>query len=443
MTKQLCPKRCRTMARRSLAPMLGAAVVAFSVLAADIPARAADAAPQQITLRAGSLIDGRGGVQNDVLVVIEGGRIARIEPAAGRKGDYDLPDMTLLPGLIDTHVHIDSHFTAEGRIANPLEPEPVAELYAYENLYRDLMGGFTTVQGLHSLSIGSPSDKPLRDAINRGVIPGPRVFTSIGAITEKSGTPDEIRAQVRRFAAEGADVIKLFASKSIREHGQQTMSDAQIAAACGEARALGKRSWVHAHSPQAVTAAVNGGCTTIAHGSAITDKEMDLMAEKGVYFEPEIALVSYNYLENKNKFLGTSNYTEEAFEITRNSIAEKLAMYKKAIAHKNLRIVFGTDAGAGAHGRLVTELIYRVQKAGQTPMRAIQEATVNAAGALGMADRIGAIAPGMDADLIAVSGDPLKDITALARVAFIMRGGNVYRNTPAAALPPAATLPAL
>jgi imidazolonepropionase-like amidohydrolase len=382
-----------------------------------------------ILIRVGKLIDGKGGVRNNVTIKVQGARIEQVIEQPVKQVDYDLSKMTLLPGLIDTHVHIDSHFRPDGRIANPLEAPGIREFYAYENVYRDLMAGFTTVQGLTSPSIGSPSDLVLRAAIERGELPGPRIVASVDLINEKSGTPEEIRAKVRDMAARGADVIKLFASKSIREHGAQTMSDEQIKAACQEAKSLGKRSWVHAHSPSSVRAAVLGGCMGIAHGALIGDEEMELMAEHGVYFEPEIALVSFNYLENKDRFLGTSNYTEEAFKLTEESIKTKLEMFKRTIKHKNLKIVFGTDSTAGAHGQMAREIIYRVQAAEQPPMDAIVQATSLPAEALGLKDKTGSIAPGMEADLIAVDGDPLKDITALRRVRFVMKGGKIYKNS--------------
>lgn len=220
---------------------------------------ASESAQTPVTIYAGQLVDGNGGVRKNVVVTIEG---SKIKPAT--------------------------------RI-----------LYAYENAYKDFMGGFTTVQGLTSPSLGSPSDIDLRDAIARGEMPGPRIVASVGLINEKSGTPDEIRQKVREQIGKGADLVKLFASKSIRERGEKTMSDEQIAAACQEAKALGKRTWVHAHSAESVRASVLGGCNAIAHGAFATEEEFKLMAEHGVYFEPDIALLGYNYLANQERFIGT------------------------------------------------------------------------------------------------------------------------------------------
>jgi len=241
-------------------------------------------------------------------------------------------------------------------------------------------------------------------------------------------TVAQIREHVRKGVADGADVIKIFASKSIREGGGQTLSDEQILAACDEAKNLGKRVWVHAHAASAVRAAAVAGCTTVTHGSQITDSEAQLMAERGTFFEPQTGLLLQNYLENKSRFLGVGNFDEAGFKFMEAGIALNDAIFKMAIRHKALKINMGTDAVAGAHGQNAREIVYRVQKGGQSAMDAIMGATSMNADAIGMKDRIGALAPGMEADLIAVEGDPLADISALLRIVFVMKGGKVYRN---------------
>lgn len=373
-------------------------------------------------VRVGAVIDGKGAVHRNTAVVVEGSRIVRID-ANAKPITYDFPTLTLLPGLIDTHVHIGSHFGKNGRASNDGETPPQAILYSAENAWATLMAGFTTVQ-----SIGSPSDIDLRDAIARGTLPGPRLLTSVMSLNENSGTPDQLRAQVRKLVAGGADLIKLFASKSIREGGGKTMSDQQIEATCDEAKKAGKRSWVHAHAADAVAAAARAGCFAVTHGSQTTDAEFALMAERGTFFEPNIGLVSQNYIENKPKYLGIGNYTEEGFAFMEKGIPLKLSMFKRGMAHKGLKILMGTDATAGAHGQNARETIYRVQQAGQPAMDAIIGTTSLAAEALGLGDRIGAVAPGYEADLVVVDGDPLKDITALKRIVFVMKGGHVYKH---------------
>jgi len=376
-----------------------------------------------ITIRAASALDGRGRAIPDAAVTVQGGKIVSVRSGRGGSATYDLRGLTLLPGLIDTHVHIDTHFGKDGRATSDGETPQQSILYSVENAWVTLMAGFTTVQ-----SIGSPSDVDLRAAIARGLVPGPRLLTSIRPVNENTGNPDAIRAFVRKVKADGADLVKLFASKSSREGGAQTMTDEQIQAACGEAKAVGLRSWVHAHSPSSIRAATLAGCTTVTHGSQATAAELELMQQHGTYFEPNIGLVSQNYLENKARYLGIGNFNEEGFAFTEKGIPMKREMFKHALEVRGLKLIMGTDAGAGAHGRSAEEIIYRVQVAGQPAGDAIVDATSHNAMSLGLAERIGALAAGLDADLIAVDGDPLKDVTALRRVAFVMKGGVVFKN---------------
>ena len=395
----------------------------LTLAALGLTAAIAAAQDRPITLRAQSAFDGRGRVVPNATVVVQGGKIVRITSDPAETATFDLRGLTLLPGLVDTHVHLDTHFGKDGRATSQGETPTQSILYEAENAYATLMAGFTTVQ-----SIGSPSDADVRAAIARGIVPGPRLLTSIRPVNENTGSPEQIREFVRAVKNAGADLVKLFASKSIREGGAQTMTDAQIQAACSEAAALGLRSWVHAHSPTAMRAASLAGCTAIAHGSQAIDEVLKLMAERGTYFEPNIGLVSQNYLENKSRYLGIGNFDEEGFAYTEKGIPMKLEMFKRALKVSGLKLIMGTDAGAGAHGRNAEEIVYRVQTAGQRAADALVGATSLNAQALGLGDRIGSLAPGMNADLIAVDGDPLRDITALRRVVFVMKDGNVYRN---------------
>jgi imidazolonepropionase-like amidohydrolase len=395
-----------------------ALVAAVLFAASDVNAQTAS-----VIIRASSALDGRGRSVPDAAVVVQGGKIVSVESGRAGAATYDLRGLTLLPGLIDTHVHIDTHFGKDGRATSQGETPQQSMLYSVENAWVTLMAGFTTVQ-----SIGSPSDVDLRAAIARGVVPGPRLLTSIRPVNENTGSPGEIRAFVRKVKADGADLIKLFASKSSREGGTQTMTDEQIQAGCGEAKAVGLRSWVHAHSPSSIRAATLAGCTSVTHGSQATGAELALMQQHGTFFEPNIGLVSQNYLENKPRYLGIGNFNEEGFAFTEKGIPMKREMFKRALTVSGLKLIMGTDAGAGAHGRNAEEIIYRVQVAGQPARDAIVDATSHNAMSLGLAERIGALAPGLDADLIAVDGNPLEDITALRRVVFVMRGGTVYKN---------------
>ena len=376
---------------------------------------------QRITIRAGTLLDGKGGIARNTTLVIEGSQIVRIDPAI-QTVTYDLSRLTVMPGWIDTHTHLVSHFNREnGRAqAGANETPQQAMLYAAENAYETLMAGFTTVQ-----SPGAAIDKDLRDWIATGPLPGPRILTSLGSI--QSGSPGEIRAAVRKYVADGADVIKIFATKSIREGGGQTLSDEQVQAACGEAKALGKRAIVHAQGPEGAKAAVLAGCTSIEHGYRLTDEVLDLMAQRSTFYDPHFGLLLHNYLENKARYLGIGNFDEAGFDYMEKGIPIGIETFRRALA-KKVKIVFGTDAGAGAHGRNYEEFIYRVRDGGQPPMEAIIAATSRAAESLNMQDQIGSLAPGMQADIVATDGNPLDDIATVRRVVFVMRGGKVFKN---------------
>ncbi|HEY2153878.1 MAG TPA: amidohydrolase family protein [Vicinamibacterales bacterium] len=381
------------------------------------------AQPPAIRIHAASLLDGTGRVIRNATVVVQGSKITAIETGSAANATYNLGQLTIMPGMIDVHSHVGWHFDAAGRYAATPGTAAQEILYSAENAYVTLRAGFTTIQ-----SPGQPNDVDLRAAIARGVFPGPRVLTSIRQLNERSGTPAEIREKVRQLKADGADVIKIFASASIRDGGKQTMTDEQLQAVCGEANAQGMRTMVHAHSPESIRASVNAGCLQIEHGVFATDEVLKLMADKGVYFDPNVGVVLQNYLKNRDQYNGIGNYNDEGFAYMEKWLGINAAMIKKAVATPNLKLVLGTDAVAGAHGRNADELVERVRQGNQKPMDAIVSATSVSAKSLRLEKSIGTLAPGFEADLIAVVGDPSTDITAVTRVAFVMKGGVVYRN---------------
>lgn len=386
----------------------------------------------RIVIAAGTLLDGKGKVLHDVRLVIEGSKFVEVRPGSAGPADYDLRGFTVMPGWIDAHTHVTWSFGKDGKNVGA---EGTTQFDAYQsasNAWVTLMAGFTTIQ-----SVGSPNDIPLRDAIAKGILPGPRILTAAEPLEgkgEATGTPDEIRAFVRKQRESGADLIKIFASESIRKGGGMTLSQEQLNAACDEAHKQGLRTLVHAYK-DAVRAATLAGCTQIEHGTLATDDDLRLMAAKGTYLDPQAGLVIENYLLNKEKYLGTPGYTAEGFQAMEKILPMEHELIQHATKISGLKIVFGTDAVAGAHGRNAEEFIDRVRDCGVDPMAAMVSANSLAAEAIGMGDQIGSIAPGLQADIIALDGDPLKDITAVRRVVFVMKGGIVYKNAAKGAIP--------
>ena len=378
--------------------------------------------PGDLRLRAARVLDGTGRILENVTVVVRGSKITAVESSSSTPADLDFGSSTLLPGLIDVHTHIGWHFGPNGRF----EPRAVTPsqdiLYAAENAYLTLMAGFTTIQ-----SPGQPGDVDLRDAIARGVLPGPRILTSIVQITPMTGTAPELRQKVRELKRLRADVVKIIDSVG-RGGVEQAMTREQWEALCGEAREQGLRTLVHAQTTESVRSAVNAGCMQIEHGIGIDDSALKLMAERGVYFDPNVGVVMQNYLRNRSRFLGFGDYTEERFASMEQVMRLNAALIRRAVATPGLKLVMGSDAVAGAHGRNVDELIERGRQGGQKPIDGITSATSLAAASLGLEKTIGRIAPGYQADIIAVDGDPTTDIRALTRVTFVMREGKVYKR---------------
>jgi imidazolonepropionase-like amidohydrolase len=387
-------------------------------------------------------LDGKGRVRHNTRIAIEGSRIVAIDSKA-KPIDYDLRGFTVLPGWIDAHVHITSSFGRDGKSVGADGTTHEDAFRHASNAWATLMAGFTTVQ-----SMGSPGELALRNAITNRSLPGPRILTAVGALSgrgEQTGAPEEIRAFIRKQKQAGADLVKIYAAGGFNASGMTGacrvtiipwLSQEQLNAACDEAKKQGLRTLVHAFR-EAVRAATLAGCTQIEHGVGATDDDLKLMAEKGTYLDPQAGLLWENYLLNAKKFAGTPFFpkTVEGFAPMKDLPSVSQEFLRRAAKILGLKIIFGTDALSGMHGRNAEEFIHHVRNCGVDPMAAMISANSLAAEALGMAGQIGSIAPGLEADIIALDGDPRKDITAVRRVAFVMKGGIVYKNAARSAIP--------
>ena len=379
--------------------------------------------PPPVVLLTSLALDGQGGRLREARIGVVDGRIVTLTatPAQGARV-IDLRGYTVLPGWIDTHVHLAYHFDRTGRIATESEsPLDTANGIA-AGAWDSLMAGFTTVQ-----SVGDPSEGPLRDAIRDHGFPGPRVLTSLGWIEGDAATSDEaLRGMVRERKAQGADLIKIFASSSQRVGALPTFTERQLRVLCDEARAVGLRSMVHAYRSQ-VSAAAHAGCSEIEHATYASREDIEAAVAAGAYLSPQVGLVVQNYIENKERYIGVGNYSEAGMQTMLHDLPEDERVCSIAVHTPNSKVVFSTDATAGAHGRNAEEFIGRVERCGQSPMAALVSANSLAAEALGLGDQIGRLVPGLEADIIALDGDPLQDLAAVRRVVFVMRGGVVYK----------------
>jgi imidazolonepropionase-like amidohydrolase len=388
------------------------------------------AAPERIFVRAARLLDVRDGrIVTDAVVVIEGERVAAAGshlPVPPDAKVIDLGDVTLLPGLIDAHTHITYHFDRTGRFGLVWDTSPDDTLkYAEENARATLAAGVTTAR---NLGAGERVDIRLRDEINRGEAEGPRLLVSgeplmsdaLGGARDGAARLARVREFVRARVAEGVDVIKIF--EGVDADGEPTFSAEEVSAAVEEAARAGLRVAVHAHEAAAVKAAVKGGCASVEHGSFLDAEAVRLLAAHHTALVPTLYLPTH-YLEHKERFVAFDPLTWAFFERLR---ADNLANALRA-RNGGVWIVAGSDAVAGLHGHNPREVEWLV-KAGFTPFEALRAATIDAARLLGLEDKVGEIRPGEFADLIAVAGDPTKDISAVEHVEFVMKGGRVVRN---------------
>jgi imidazolonepropionase-like amidohydrolase len=428
---------------RLVAPAVAAALVITAHLAA---AQERPAAPARIAIRAARLIDPKAGttIANPV-VLIEGDRITAVGPGLAIPAGVQVIDLgraTLLPGLIDCHTHVTSqpsNYYEDIFRKTPIDVAVTAHVYAK----RTLDAGFTTIR---DVGAGEFVDRALRDAIARGEVPGPRMLVATLTVGSTGGhgdltgfSPyltfgqfsgiadgiDEIRKLVRFEVKNGADVIKMLASAGVLSEeesvGAPQFTQEEMNAVVEEARMWGRRVAAHAHGAEAIKRAIKAGVSSVEHASLIDDEGIRLAKEHGTYlvmdiYNDDYILAEYSRLGYPDKIIAKERLVGRL----------QRENFKKAF-QAGAKMAFGTDAGVYPHGWNAKQFAKMVEW-GMTPMQAIQAATVNAADLLGMSDRLGAVAPGMYADLIAVAGDPLANVSELERVTFVMKGGAVAKR---------------
>ncbi|MGA9542370.1 MAG: amidohydrolase family protein [Candidatus Sulfotelmatobacter sp.] len=399
-----------------------------------------------VVIHAGHVLDVKTGkLLSDQTIVIEDGKIVSVGGSADAKasGDavrIDLPNATILPGLIDAHTHLtmDPKFGYEELGVSI----PRQTLTGAKNARITLEAGFTTVRNVGAAGYG---DVALRDAINAGDVPGPRMLVSGPPLSITGGHADNnllpfeyhatsdgvadgvdgVRHMVRQNIKYGADLIKFMASGGVLSKGDNPQASQytleEMKAIVDESHRLGRKVAAHAHGAQAILWASEAGVDSIEHGSYIDDADIAEMKKNGTYLVPTLYLGDW-FMENAER-----NHVPDFLLIKAKAV---MPAARKNIAHafaSGVKVAFGTDAAVYPHGLNAHEFAVMV-KLGLTPLQAIQAATINAADLLGWPGKVGCLDPGAWADIVAVDGDPLKDVTILEHVKFVMKGGEVVRN---------------
>jgi len=433
---------------------LAAVLAAFGALA-SVPAGAQSQtrikaeAGHVVAVRAGKLVDVVAGkVLLDQTILINGERITAVGPAANvlvpaGAERIDLSHATVLPGLIDAHVHLTGDPKLHGYQSLGVS-DIRAAMYGVHAAKLTLDAGFTTVRNVGASGFG---DIALRDAINEGELTGPRMRVAGYAIGIRGGHCDnnllpadyhytengvadgpwQARAKVREMAKYGADTIKICASGGVLskgdEAGAQQLTLEEMQAIVEEAHKLGRKVAAHAHGASSIRDAILAGVDSVEHGSLIDDEGIRLARQKGTYLVMDIYNDDYILQEGAKAGMLPESLEKEKMvgQLQRDN-------FRKAYS-AGVRMAFGTDAGVYPHGDNARQFYYMV-KYGMTPMQAIQAATINGADLLGWKDRVGSVSPGKYADLIAVGGDPLQDPAELTRVTFVMKGGAVIKAAP-------------
>ncbi|MEH6665269.1 MAG: amidohydrolase family protein [Brevundimonas sp.] len=425
-----------------------AAMAAFPALARtpDAPARAD---PAVTYVHAGRLLadPSSGRVSEIQTIVIADGRVREIvDGFVGQGRVVDLSDRFVLPGLIDSHVHLTGQQSPTSRLDEMTQSDADQAMIGAGHARRTLLAGFTTVA---DLGAANEAVFALRDAVRRGDVPGPRIIASGSSVAIHGGHgdingyrddimhllssesicsgPEDCMRAVRTQVRAGADVIKITATGGVLSNTAaglaQQFTDAELAAIVEAAHRMGRQVTAHAHGADGVNAFLRAGGDSIEHGTYLDDDSIRLFRETGAWLVPTLLAGDFvaRIAAGPDNFF-TPAQTAKALQAG----PQMLDMARRAHAG-GVRIAFGTDSGVSAHGDNAREFALLV-RAGLTPLEAVQTATVNAAAHLGLEGEIGRLAPGMAADLVAVQGDPLADVTELERVVFVMKGGVAWRE---------------
>jgi len=409
-------------------------------------AQPAAPAPKTVVVRAGRMLDVRTGkTLNNQTILIQGGKIVSVGPDTQVPGGaqaeiIDLSNATVLPGLIDAHTHIT--FDPNFGYSSLAISVPREALIGARNARVTLEAGFTTVRNVGASGF---SDVALRDAINAGDVPGPRMLVSGPALSitgghcdnnllpfdyhaQEEGVADGVEAvqhKTREIIKYGADVIKICATGGVLSKGddpnaaQFTLDE--MKAIVADAHRLGRKVAAHAHGAQGVIWASEAGVDSVEHGHLMNDEAIATLKKNGTYLVPTLYLMDWQK-ENAAQ-ANLPDFAKRKMEL----VSETGKMNAKKAFAAGVKIGFGTDAAVYPHGLNAHEFAVYV-KLGMTPLQAIQAATINDADLLGWSDKVGTIEPGKWADIVAVDGDPLADVTTLERVKFVMKGGEVVKN---------------